>query len=94
MRRYIIERDLNGAGSLTADQMKIVRETSNAALRATGPGILWVESLVTENRMYCQYMAMDEETIREHARRTGIPCTTITEVQSVVDPMTVTFQNQ
>lgn len=94
MRRYIIERELNGAGGLTADQMKTVRETSNAALRATGPGILWVESLVTENRIYCQYMATDEETVREHAQRAGIPCTTVTEVRSVVDPMTVTFQNQ
>jgi hypothetical protein len=94
MRRYIIERDLNGAGGLTADPLKTVRETSNVALQETGPGILWVESLVTDDRIYCQYMAIDEETVRRHARRAGIPCTTVTEVRSVVDPMTVTFQNQ
>ncbi|MEO7963134.1 MAG: DUF4242 domain-containing protein [Gemmatimonadaceae bacterium] len=94
MRRFIIERDLTGAGALSETQLKEVRQTSNAALAATGPGIIWVESLVTQDRIFCQYMATDEDKVREHARRAGIPCTAITEVKLVVDPMTVTVQEQ
>lgn len=93
MRRYIIERDLPGAGEISADAMGTVRQTSNSALAATGPVIQWVESLVTDDRIFCQYLATDEEAIREHARRAGLPCTRITEVKTVVDPLTVTIQN-
>jgi Protein of unknown function (DUF4242) len=92
MRRYVIERDLPSVGSLSAEQLNKVRETSNVALGDTGPGIQWVESFVTSNRIYCHYLAENEEKVREHAQRAGLPCTKVSEVRSVVDSLTVTPQ--
>jgi Protein of unknown function (DUF4242) len=92
MRRYVIERDLPAVGSLSAEQLNEVRKTSNVALGDTGPGIQWVESYVTSNRIYCHYLAENEEKVREHARRAGLPCTKVSEVRSVVDSLTVTPQ--
>ncbi len=87
MRRYVIERDLPGAGLLPTEHLQEVRETSNHALHATGPGILWVQSLVTENRIYCHYLAENVEQVREHAERAGLPCSKVSEVAFIVDPM-------
>jgi len=92
MRRYIIERDLEQVGSLSAEQLNKVRQTSNVALGDTGPGIQWVESYVTSNRIYCHYLAEDEKLVREHAARAGLPCTKVSEVRSVVDTLTVAPQ--
>jgi len=92
MRRYVIERDLPGAGNLTAEQLNHIRETSNAALLATGPGIQWVESLVAGDRIYCQYLAESEAQVREHAKRGGFPCTNVSEVKAVLDNMTANMQ--
>ena len=93
MRRYVIERDLAGAGSLSEEQLQGVRETSNAVLSDTGPGIQWVQSLVTADRIYCHYLAENEDMVREHAERGGFPCTKVSEVKSVLDPITATLQN-
>ena len=93
MRRYVIERDLSGAGTLPAAELNSVRKTSNVALSDTGPGIQWVESFVTSDRIYCHYLADDEEKVREHARRAGLPCTKVSEVRAVVDTLTVTPQD-
>jgi hypothetical protein len=93
MRRYVIERDLSGVGSLPAAELNSVRNTSNVALSDTGPGIQWVESFVTSDRIYCHYLAESEDKVREHAQRAGLPCTKVSEVRSVVDPLTVTPQN-
>jgi Protein of unknown function (DUF4242) len=92
MRRYVIERDLQGVGALSADQLNKVRQTSNVALSDTGPGIQWVESYVTANRIYCHYLAENEQMVKEHAERAGLPCTKVSEVRSVVDTLTVTPQ--
>jgi hypothetical protein len=92
MRRYVIERDLPGAGRLSTEQLQAVRATSNQALSDTGPGIHWVQSLVTEDRIYCHYLAESEELVREHASRGGIPCTKVSRVMSVVDPLIATSQ--
>ena len=93
MRRYVIERDLAGVGSLSADQLNVVRETSNTALADTVPDIQWVESFVTADRIYCHYLADDAETVRDHARRAGIPATKVSEVRFVVDPLAATPQH-
>jgi hypothetical protein len=92
MRRYVIERDLQGVGALSSDQLNEVRQTSNVALSDTGPGIQWVESFVTANRIYCHYLAENEQMVQQHAQRAGIPCTKVSEVRSVVDSLTVTPQ--
>ena len=93
MNRYVIERDLPGVGTLTANQLNQTRETSNAAFRATGPGIQWDQSYVTGDRIYCVYLAENEDLVREHAKRAGLPCTKISEVHAVVDTMTTTLQH-
>jgi hypothetical protein len=93
MHRYVIERDLPGAGTLPEDQLQKVRATSNEALNETGPGIQWVQSFVTEDRIYCHYLAENEEMVREHARRAGLPATKVSEVRSVVDPLSATMQH-
>ena len=93
MRRYVIERDLAGAGNLSADQLNVVRETSNTALADTVPDIQWVESFVTADRIYCHYLADDAETVRDHVRRAGIPATKVSEVRFVVDPLAATPQH-
>jgi len=92
VRRYVIERDLLGIGNLAVDQLNRVRKESNLALSDAGPGIQWIESYVTDNRMYCLYLAENVEMVREHARRAGLPCTKVSEVRSVVDSFTVTPQ--
>lgn len=92
MPRYVIERDLLGIGSLAAHQLDKVRRESNLALSDAGPGMQWIESYVTDHRMYCVYVAKNVEMVREHARRAGLPCTKVSEVRSVVDSFTVTPQ--
>ena len=87
MKRYVIERDLPGVGRLSEKQLNVVRTASNGALNEAGPGIQWVESLVTDDCIYCHYLAEDEEIVRDHARRAGIPATKVCEVRSIVDPL-------
>ena len=88
MRRYVIERDLPGAGKLSAAQLQQIAKTSNAVLRDMGPGIQWEHSYVTGDRIYCVYLAENEELIREHAARGGFPCTTVNAVAQVIGPLT------
>ena len=88
--RYIIERDLPGIGSFTAEQLRDVSRTSSAVLRDMGPGIQWIHSHVTGDRLYCIYLAESEHLLREHAKRGGFPCTKITEVVHMIDPTTPT----
>jgi hypothetical protein len=93
MKRYVIERDLPGVGRLSEKELNVVRKTSNEALSETGPGIQWVESFVTDDRIYCHYLADDEQTVEAHAKRAGIPATKVSEVRTVVDPLNATAQN-
>jgi hypothetical protein len=88
MQRYVIERDLLGAGKLTAVELQQAAGSSNAALRALGPSIQWEHSYVTADRIYCVYLAANEEIIHEHARLSGIPCTKVSGVGPVIDPLT------
>jgi hypothetical protein len=92
MNRYVIERDLPGVGSLSGEQLNDTRQTSNTALGATGPGIQWDHSYVTADRIYCVYLAENEGLVREHAKRAGLPCSKISQVHAVVDPMTAALQ--
>ncbi|WP_133500469.1 DUF4242 domain-containing protein [Cognatilysobacter terrigena] len=88
MPRYVIERDIPGAGDLTPQQLKDISNTSCGVLQAMGPQIQWVESYVTGDRVYCLYLAPDEDTVREHARRGGFPANRVSRVHNVIDPTT------
>jgi hypothetical protein len=86
MPQFVIERDVPGAGSLTEDQIREVSLRSLKTLQEMGPQIQWLHSYVTEDKMYCVYLAPDEDTIREHARRTGIPANRVAAVRRLIDP--------
>ena len=86
MPRYVIERAVPGAGSLTPDQLKGVAQKSNSVLNDLGPGIVWEHSYVTGDKFYCVYTAPNAEMIREHARRGGFPADSVEEVTGIIDP--------
>jgi hypothetical protein len=88
MPKYVIERDIPGAGSLTDDQLQAISQKSCNVLRAMGPQIQWVQSFVTADKIYCVYIAPDEQAIRDHASRGGFPANRISQVTSVIDPTT------
>ena len=88
MRKYIIERHIPGVGSLDAQGLRGAAQQSNAALAECGPGIQWLESYATADKTFCVYLAENEELIREHAKRSGFPATTISEVKAILDPST------
>ena len=86
MPQFVIERDMPGAGSLTQEQIREVSLRSLKTLHEMGPQIQWLHSYVTEDKMYCVYLAPDEDTIREHARRTGVPANRVAAVRHLIDP--------
>lgn len=86
MQQYVIEREIPGAGSMTEAQIREVSLRSLQSIRDIGPQIQWLHSYVTEDKLYCVYLAPDEETILEHARRTNIPANRIAAVRRLVDP--------
>lgn len=88
MPKFLIEREIPGAGAMSAQQLQGVAEKSCSVLRDLGPKIQWLHSYVTENKIYCVYIAPDEEIIREHAKRGGFPANRISEIKSVIDPTT------
>lgn len=88
MPRYIIERDLPGAGKLSADQLEAIAQRSCAVLSDLGPAIQWVQSYVTDDRIYCVYLAPDEELVLKHARQGGFPADLVARVHRVIDPTT------
>jgi hypothetical protein len=88
MPKYVIEREIPGAGKLSHDQLQAVSQKSCAVLSKLGPQIQWVESYVMDDRIYCVYIAPNEELIREHARQGGFPANRISEVRTVIDPTT------
>ena len=88
MPKYLIERDLPGAGKLTPDELTGISRKSCEVLQALGPDIQWVQSYVTDDRIYCVYIAPDAELIREHARCGGFPANRISEVRAGIDPTT------
>jgi len=88
MPRYVIEREIPGAGDLTAQQLKGASQTSCGVLKKLGPEIQWVHSYVTDNKIYCVYIAPNRAIIEEHARQGGFPANQIAEVKSIIDPTT------
>jgi cell division inhibitor SulA len=86
MPKFVIERDFPGAGKLSAADLQGVSEKSCAVLRNLGPQIQWVQSFVTDDKIYCVYIAPSEELIREHAQQGGFPANKISQVRSVIDP--------
>jgi hypothetical protein len=89
MPQYVIEREIPGAGQLTDEQLREVSLKSLESLGQLGPQIQWIHSYVTEDKIYCVYLAPDEATIREHARRTGVPANRISAVRRLLDPVNV-----
>jgi hypothetical protein len=88
MPKYVIEREIPGAGSLSPQQLKAISQTSCAVLSKMGSQIQWVNSYVTGDKIYCIYIAPNEEMVREHARQGGFPANSVSEVSAVIDPTT------
>ena len=88
MPKFIIEREIPGAGNLTPDDLQAVSQKSCGVLRELGPQIQWVQSFVTQDKIYCVYIAPDEKLVREHARQGGFPANKISEVKTTIDPTT------
>ena len=88
MPKYIIEREIPGAGDLSTEELKGISQKSCSILQNMGPQIQWVESYVTNDKVYCTYIAPNEDEIRKHAREGGFPADSISEIKGVIDPTT------
>lgn len=88
MPKYVIEREIPGAGNLSAEQLHAISQKSCGVLSKMGPQIQWVESYVTDNKIYCIYIAPNEDMIREHAQQGGFPANRISEIRWMIDPTT------
>jgi hypothetical protein len=88
MPKYVIEREIPGAGKLTAEQLKGISQTSCGVLSNMGPQIQWVHSYVTEDKIYCVYIAPNKEMVLEHAKQGGFPANSVSEVSNIIDPAT------
>ena len=88
MPKYVIEREIPGAGKLAPGELKAIAQKSCGVLRQMGPEIQWVESYVTDDKIYCVYLAPNSDAIREHAQRGGFPANRISEVTRMIDPTT------
>ena len=90
LKTYVIERDMPGAGDLTAVQLKEVSQISNDVLEEQGPEIKWLHSYVTSDKIYCVYKAVDKKILHEHAEKAGFPVTSISKLATVINPETAT----
>jgi Protein of unknown function (DUF4242) len=88
MPKYLIERELPGAGKLSPDQLKAISQKSCSVLNKLGPQIQWIQSYVTGDKIYCVYRAPNESMVREHAQQGGFPANKISEITTVIDPTT------
>ena len=88
MPKYVIEREIPGAGKLSREELQAISQKSCGVLSKLGPQIQWIESYVMDDRVYCIYIAPNEELIREHARQGGFPANRTSEVRSIIDPTT------
>jgi hypothetical protein len=86
MPKFVIEREIPGAGSMSPQELQAVSQKSCSVLRELGPQIQWIHSYVTDDKIYCIYMAPNEETIREHATQGGFPANRISQIRSMIDP--------
>jgi hypothetical protein len=88
MPKFVIEREIVGAGKLPKQELQAISQKSCSVLQSMGPKIQWVQSYVTDDKVYCIYVAPDEETVRMHAQKGGFPANSIARVRSVIDPTT------
>lgn len=88
MPKFVIERDVPGAGNLSDEEVRKMSQTSVAVLKTLGPEIQWLQSYVTGDKVYCVYLAPDEATVREHAKRAGLPANRVSAVRRLIDPTT------
>ena len=88
MPKYLIEREIPGAGNLSVDDLRGISQKSCGVLNNMGPRIQWVQSYVTGDKVYCVYIAPNEEMVREHARQGGFPANSVSEIKSMIDPTT------
>ena len=88
LRKFVIERNIPGAGSLEREQLRAAAQKSNEVLHSLGPDIQWVQSYVTADKLFCIYLAKDEGMVQKHADISGFPATRVTEVRKLIDPTT------
>lgn len=88
MPKYVIERDIPGAGKLSAEELKNISRTSCGVLNDMGPQIQWIHSYVTGDKIYCVYRAPNEQMVRDHAQQGGFPANRVSEVVAIIDPTT------
>lgn len=88
MKRYVIERDLTGVGSMTGQQLQGAAVKSNEALARLGGKAQWIHSYVADNKTFCVYLAENEAAVQEHARLSGFPATKVTQISGIIDPST------
>ena len=88
MPKFVIEREIVGAGKLPRQELQAISQKSCSVLQNMGPKIQWVQSFVTDDKIYCLYIAPDEETVKQHAQKGGFPVNTVARVRSVIDPTT------
>lgn len=88
MPKFVIEREIPGAGKLTPEQLQAISQKSCGVLQNMGPQIQWLHSYITDDKIYCVYIAPDEETVRRHAQQGGFPANHIAPVRAVIDPTT------
>lgn len=88
MPKFLIEREIPGAGKLSAEQLKAISQTSCGVLNKMGPEIQWINSHVTENKIYCVYIAPNKEMVLEHAKQGGFPANSVSQVSTIIDPTT------
>jgi hypothetical protein len=88
MPKYVIEREMNGVGQLSAEELRGASQNSCGVLAAMGPEIQWVQSYVTADKIYCVYIAQNEDLVRQHARQAGFPANSVAEVKTIIDPTT------
>jgi hypothetical protein len=88
MPKFVIERELPGAGNLSREQLQAISEKSCSVLRNLWPQVQWVQSYVTDDKLYCVYIAPNEQAVREHARMGGFPANRVSEIRTIIDPTT------
>jgi hypothetical protein len=88
MPKFVIEREIKGAGKLAAGELQAISQKSCGVLQAMGPKIQWLQSFVTDDKIYCVYIAPDADTVRQHASRGGFPADSVARVRTVIDPTT------
>jgi hypothetical protein len=88
MPKYLTEREIPGAGNLSAEQLHAISQKSCGVIKEIGPQIQWIESYVTDDKIYCVYIAPDEKTVRDHATRGGFPANRVSAIRRMIDPTT------